>query len=207
MTNKNHYLDILTRVISDVGYWRWWTAELPNVFQIEFGGTQLLCTLPQTEKPPSAVIAISFEDIKSIAFLEFSNELPDSWIQEFHDDKINKFNVNHDLCSFNNIDMINELLNKSLNTTLFYGVPANNQNTKNARYKLSFAAGPVGLIVISDEMKIFSHEGEISYNKIEELNTKWWEYWKEYWKRKDTENPMPNDYVCEVTIPLKGSLD
>jgi hypothetical protein len=30
---------------------------------------------------------------------------------------------------------------------------------------------------------------------------KWWKYWEEYWRRKDTDNPMPDDPECEARIP------
>ena len=103
--------------------------------------------------------------------------------------------------------MIRELVNRSLKTTLFFGKPADDKNNDDSKYKFSFAADPVGLIVVSNEMELLTQKGTIGIDEVEVLNEKWWGYWKEYWKRRDTENPMPRDYTCEVTIPTKGSLD
>lgn len=37
----NAHLSILESAITDVGYWRWWTSDLPNSIQLEFGGAQI----------------------------------------------------------------------------------------------------------------------------------------------------------------------
>jgi hypothetical protein len=37
----NEHLPVLESAISDVGYWTWWIAHLPDTFQVEFGATQL----------------------------------------------------------------------------------------------------------------------------------------------------------------------
>lgn len=46
-----------------------------------------------------------------------------------------------------------------------------------------------------------SHDGELSLDDVENRKDKWWDYWKEYWEKRDSENPLPKDYACEVTIP------
>ena len=53
----NKELQIIEEAISDVGYWRWWTKS-EDIFQIEFGGTQLLFSEPVEKEPPSTVLAI-----------------------------------------------------------------------------------------------------------------------------------------------------
>jgi hypothetical protein len=67
---------------------------------------------------------------------------------------------------------------------------------------LGFWAGSIGLAVVAKSMGIFSHAGELSMEDAVAANQKWWAYWREYWQRKDTDNPMPEDYTCEVTIPV-----
>lgn len=51
-------LDILSSAICDVGYWSWWTTNLPAVIQIEFGGTQLYFPLADNSQPPSTQVAM-----------------------------------------------------------------------------------------------------------------------------------------------------
>jgi hypothetical protein len=41
----NEYLSMLEHAISDMGCWRWWTAEVAGSFQVEFVGTQIGMTL------------------------------------------------------------------------------------------------------------------------------------------------------------------
>ena len=31
---------------------------------------------------------------------------------------------------------------------------------------------------------------------------KWWDYWKTYWKLRRTKDAYPEDYVCEISIPV-----
>jgi hypothetical protein len=66
---EEQILDILSNAICDVGYWSWWTTNLPTVIQVEFGGTQLYFSPAANSQPPSTQIAIQFRNPKSISFL------------------------------------------------------------------------------------------------------------------------------------------
>ena len=54
-------LDILSNAICDVGYWSWWTTNLPKVIQIEFGGIKLYFPPEDNSQPPYTQIAIQLE--------------------------------------------------------------------------------------------------------------------------------------------------
>jgi hypothetical protein len=69
---------------------------------------------------------------------------------------------------------------------------------------VGFWAGPVGFVGVAESIGLFNLQGEVDPATIPDWHSKWWSCWKEYWARKDTPNPMPEDYACEVTIPVAG---
>lgn len=200
-------LETLAHAISDVGFWRWWVAELPNVFQIEFGGVQLWSPPTAEGKPPCGIVALRFTEPIAVAFLAFSKELPQNWIQQFHEDKLEPFSVSHKLFTFNSEILIADLLQQATNVTQFHGSVMDTEQVRRAKFTLSFAAGSVGLIVASNTMELYTSHGIVQIDEVETLNRKWWEYWKEYWRLRETDTPLPKNYACEVTIPAKGTLD
>lgn len=50
-------------------------------------------------------------------------------------------------------------------------------------------------------MAVFNYQGELDEQAVLASSREWWAYWREYWRRKDTPDPMPRDYACEITIP------
>jgi hypothetical protein len=190
-----------------VGYWRWWAAELPHVFQVEFGGVQLWCP-PATEgEPPCGVVALRFAQPISVVFLTLSDDLPDDWIQQFHDDELEPFDVSEERFSFNNDELPSSLLQEAIKVTQFHGAAVDTEDFREAKFRLCFAAESAGLIVAGNRMDLCTSQGLVPIEQVEEMSAKWWAYWKEYWKLKRSDNPLPRDYACEATIPLKASLD
>jgi hypothetical protein len=55
------------------------------------------------------------------------------------------------------------------------------------------------------KMSVLAHSGELTAEQVVESNQAWWGYWRECWRRKDSGSPMPEDYACEVTIPLRNA--
>jgi hypothetical protein len=68
---------------------------------------------------------------------------------------------------------------------------------------LAFWAGNVGLIVGAAEMSVVNQQGVVPLDQIEGKYHQWWQYWKAYWQAKRTGVPLPEDYACEVTFPIK----
>src|SRR5688500_10715695 len=87
--SDSELLHILADAISDLGYWSWWAEQLPDVFQIEFGGTQLYFPPETPDSPPQTRIAIQFKQPASINFISKSGN-PDNfeWVQLLHEDKM-----------------------------------------------------------------------------------------------------------------------
>jgi hypothetical protein len=201
----NEFLKILESAISDVGVWRWWNADVPNVFQIEFSGVQLWIPPTAQDKPPSGLLSLAFIKPCSVVFLDFTGTMPEHWMEDFHHDKLKPFGIVHDQFQFNNPEFMHQLRHDTKSATVFWGNEAN--EVHDTEILLSFTAGAVGLIIIAEEMTIATLHGKVSAQELTEMSRKWWAYWKEYWKAKETQSPFPQDYACEVTIPIKGSLD
>jgi hypothetical protein len=142
----------------------------------------------------------------SVVFLTLSEGLSDDWIQQLHDDKRDPFNVCHDLFSFNNENLKSDMLQKAFKVTHFHGVDVDTDQFRKAKYRLGFVANSVGLIIAGDTMELFTSRGLVQVGEVEEMSGKWWEYWKAYWRLRNTDKPLPKDYACEVTWPLKGSI-
>jgi hypothetical protein len=201
------HLEILARAIPDVGYWRWWVAELPEVFQIEFGGVQLWCPPTAEGEPPCGIVALRFAEPVSVVFLTLSEDLPDDWIQRLHDDKLEPFDVSEGLLSFNDERLLSDVLQKAVKVDLFHGAAVDSEQFRRARFRLSFAAEGVGLVLAGDTMHLHTSAGLVQVHEVEEMSRKWWEYWKDYWRLRRTDQPLPKDYACEVTIPIAGSTE
>ena len=71
-----------------------------------------------------------------------------------------------------------------------------------AKHMLCARCGEVGFIAGGDRIEIAGKKGKYTEEEIEPLSRKWWEYWKNYWRLRGTRDALPEDYACEVTIPV-----
>jgi hypothetical protein len=198
----NNAASILESAISDVGYWRWWHEALPGFFQVEFGGVQLWTPPTKDDRPPPGIIGLGFKDPTLVAFLtELSAAaLQSDWRLALHQDQIEPFTVTYDEFTLSQADQVKSMTDgcsiEFLVGSEFDLIP------KEGSSFLAFRAGPVGLVVVAEQMAVASSSGDLSSaEKIASSNAAWWEYWKDYWQRRDSDSPLPKDYACEVTIP------
>lgn len=205
---ENQILDILGKAICDVGYWSWWTTDLPKVIQIEFGGTQLYFQSGESSKPPLTQIAIQFRNPKSISFLtkqEIQYEAEQNWFDKLHNDKIEAPTCSYEYFTFTDSQIMTEILNEAKTINTIHGYSPKDKLFLTEKYKLVFWAGDYGFAVSSDEIKLLTKAGKVDLIEIPKINSDWWAYWKKYWDLKASKNPLPNDYACDVTIPLKNN--
>jgi hypothetical protein len=195
---------ILENAISDVGHWRWWAEALPERFQVEFGGVQLWNPPTREGGPPSGVIALRFIQPSLVLFLtaKDAEEVEPDWPEALHEDRMEPLSVAYDQFTLTSDEQIASMAKDC--TLRFVVGDSDGLAAGSDPVRLGFRAGPIGLIVRAKEMVVLSSAGELTPEKIAEASAAWWAYWKEYWARRDTENPLPRDYACEVTIPLKG---
>jgi hypothetical protein len=197
-------LRTLEDAISDVGMWSWWVPG-EDFFQVEFAGTQLF-NLPATpDAPPSGQVALKFIKPSIIAFLTHPKglEMPEDWPEKLHKDELKPFNITYSELTLTDPEIVKQIFGMSARTLQLLGCGLDDIPKDAAM--LAFWAGPVGLVVIAEQMEIFSHQRQLKLEEIPELSRKWWAYWKEYWRRRDNENRFPVDYACEVTIPAERS--
>lgn len=198
---KNH-LHTLEQAISDVGFWRWWTAELPRLFQIEFGGTQLHFAPSAQGQPPNNIVALRFLNPSTVAVLTDVDavDLDPDWRQALHDDLIDPFRVNHDVFTLTSVDVLRSAV-AGCQVEYLWGETLERES-EDGGVMLAFRAGPVGMVVLADSMLVIAVPGELGAQQIEDAGSAWWEYWREYWARRFSSEPMPLDYACEVTFPI-----
>lgn len=200
-------LSILEAAISNVGYWRWWSQRLPESFQVEFGGVQLWTPLSDEGSPQPGLFALRFHAPSVVAFLTDASaaDVPGDWPERLHDDKIEPFSITYEAFFLGSKGDTSDLI-ENCAIDMRVGTEADLTATP-AGVRLAFRAGPVGLIVHAERFTLVSVEGTLEPDQIEDAWRKWWDYWREYWQRRDGESPMPEDYVCEVTIPAEPDED
>lgn len=203
---ETQILDILSNAICDVGYWSWWTSDLPSVFQIEFGGTQLYFPSADNSQPPSSQIAIQFINPKSISFLTKNGgeDVEQNWFEDLHNDKMQAPTCSYDHFTFTDNSLMTEIISETKTIKTIYGYSPTDNLFHCEKYKLAFWAGKYGFAVSSDEIKLLTKEGYLELDQISNVHSKWWSYWRKYWDLKNTKNALHRDYACEVTIPLKN---
>jgi hypothetical protein len=198
----SEHLSVLESAISDLGRWTWWTAKLPDSFQVEFNATQLWNSPTAEGKPPSNQIALRFRKPRLVYFLSLSDAMPEDWPDRLQRDELEPFSVDHEAFTLTKADLCAQLVAKSTSVKSLVGERDNTPLPTAEEAFLGFDSGPVGLVVAAESLGVFNHEGELDEKAVVASNQKWWAYWREYWLKKDTSAALPRDFACEVTIPL-----
>jgi hypothetical protein len=200
---KTDPLEILEDALSDVGVWRWWDSAIPDAFQVEFGGAQLLTAPAKPGHRPSGIVAIRFETPSLVAFLtrRGATAMPMDWPRALQEDRLKPFTLTPDCFSLRSVAGF-DAAKLSSDVQALIGDPAVADAHGSAR--LFFMAHDVGLIVTARTMTVITARGQLQLAEVAEANDRWWEYWREYWARRGTAEALPTDYACEATIPLKA---
>jgi hypothetical protein len=198
-------LELLADAISDVGYWSWWTHDLPDGFQLEFGGTQLYFPPASSDKPPQTQIALQFQQPASISFLIRGTSTEDfAWSQQLHDDLLESPTCSYGEFAFSDDDSLTSLLQEAMHVKTVHGYAPATDDFLREPYRLVFWCGDYGFAIASRNLRLLTHGGGVALDQIAEVNRQWWDYWRSYWEKKDTLDALPHDCACEVTIPVKS---
>jgi hypothetical protein len=192
---------ILVSAISDVGYWSWWSEKLPAMFQLEFGGAQIHVPPEDRTKPPSSLLALRFLRPALVSFIRRSEDggnLPADWARQLKEDKIEPFRISHDEFALGDDALFGEVIAQTAIEIVHF-----TDESGGKEVKLAFWAGPVGMRIEAAEVRPVLMTGEIELSTVASLHSAWWSYWGDYWSKRDTAEPFPKDFACEVTIPLK----
>jgi len=200
----NDPFSVLRRAVSDVGYWRWWTSDLPQAFQVEFGGALLRRSATDGTKSGS-LVALEFTDLGSVAFLTRApaEVLPD-WPHRLAADTIDHFTLSYDQFALMDAARVHTIVAEAKRVDVYAGTDPRATDWQAVGVALGFWAGPVGLSVAAQSFTVKDVQGPIALAEIQSMHDAWWEYWRDYWRRLSSGDPLPKDYACEVTIPLKS---
>ena len=199
-------LAVLETAISDVGYWRWWTQNTIGEFQVEFGGVLLYNKPTESNAPPSSLLSLRFRDTRCVAALRRHTGLsktPDDWFDLLAKDKMEPPTITYGEFTLTSVKELRRIIAQAQETRFVIGSESDLKSVKEEDGFLAFWAGDVGLLVVAGEMFPLTTRGQLMPKEILQKSEQWWEYWDEYWKRRGSDNPMPEDYACEVTIPEK----
>jgi hypothetical protein len=200
---KNDF-DGLSDAISDVGYWNWWTADFPDYIMLEFGGTQIWSNPKDAGSPPSGKLALTFRKLNSVSFIttdKYGEKMPKDWPELLQNDKIHQPDLIKGVFTLHDMALINNIIKEATEIKTVHGYEPTKPEFNKSAFKIGFWAHNCGCIIGSDWLSIQNNEGNLSLGDLKERNIKWWKYWEEYWKRKGGNDPLPEDYACDVTIP------
>jgi len=192
MQNNDEQLELLRTAITNVGYWSWWTAEEhTQSIQLEFGGVQLFIPPLTQNEAPSNQIALRFISPSSI---QFFNTVPmaDDWPEQLANDELDPFVLDAEKFVLSTSLDLPEFLNDVNITRELH------PNDVKPHYQLAFLAGDIGFRVTAKDIRIYCHQGQILLPQVNQLNEKWWRYREAYVASKNSDQPMPEDYACEV---------
>ncbi len=194
-------LNILADAISDAGSWWCWYAD-DDMIQLEFCDVQLYDeTKAGEEAHTTDVLAVRFHGHAFAVFLDDLNDK--NWHERFRDDDSILYPVDTYDMAFDDKNEAESLMNDFRNR-----VPVKNfkgaETPSAAKHILCARCGAVGFIAGGDEIEIAGKKGKFTEEEIEPLSRKWWDYWKQYWRLRGTRDALPEDFACEVTIPVNN---
>lgn len=197
-------LATLETALSDVGYFRWWGERLPEVVQLEFSGVQVYTPPPEPGRPPRGMLALAFFRPSSVSFLTRDEALPDDWPADLHGDRLEPLSISYGELTLRDPRAAFELLSHARHVETVFGTPADEVDWPAAGALAVFWAGEGGVAIAAERMELMTHDGEVELEQLPELHAQWWRYWRDYWDRRETADALPYDWMCEVTIPIRG---
>jgi hypothetical protein len=146
---------------------------------------------------------LRFFEPSVVAFLteQGAQHVTQDWRLALHEDRVEPFSVNHELFTLTSEDMLREVVS-GCRIEYLHGSEIGNA-TDVAPVLLGLRAQEVGIVVRAKRMAVVAQPGELEPAQIVRAAGDWWEYWPEYWQRRETDTPLPKDYACEATIPIK----
>lgn len=209
---SNHHLtdlerkgaDALTQSLATTGVCYGCVDELPSHFAIDFDHAQLLFKQHRTDQAPAHYISARFAQVKSIALLNkqrVSRRVALSGYQELYESPTLVLPIQRDQFACCDPAFGQQLIQETNVIHVIKGCHPCSRRFSRARYQLVFWLGEQGFAVAADELSFITANGRLALDQLLPYHQDWWQYWDSYWKQKDTPNPMPVDYTCDVVIP------
>jgi len=197
--NKNA-LNILSDAISEVGSWHYWLIK-DDMIQIQFCDVMFYDeTKPQKEPHTTDVLAVRFHGHSFAVFLDNLDD--DNWYQRLRDEDSVYYSVDTYELAFDDVKEAASLMNDYMHKSVIKDY-SGLETLLTAKHLLYARCGDVGFVAGGDEIRVVGRNRRYSEEDIETASRKWWDYWREYWKLRGTKDAYPEDYACEITIPVR----
>jgi len=195
-------VELFCQAVSDVGLFSWWSDSDDGKFQVEFAGTQLWMPPLTPDGPPCGTIALRFEGgVRRFFLRKESRSLTPDWPAQLRADAIRPLRLTPDTLKLHVMSEGDPWL-QEVRTYAEEGLPIEAAELLERPVRLIFWAGEVGVAVAARRVALVSHQGDLDWQVVPSMVSRWWNYWESYWKARDTEQAQPWDYACEVTIPV-----
>ncbi|MFN8607544.1 MAG: hypothetical protein U0931_08430 [Vulcanimicrobiota bacterium] len=195
-------LELFCQSVSDIGLFSWWSVSDDGKFQVEFAGTQLWMPPLAPDGPPCGTIALRFEGDVQRCFLRRDQKImPADWAAQLANDTIRPLRLTPQSMKLFYEAGSSEFL-EEVHSHAEMGRPPGAEDLLGRPVRLIFWAGEVGLAVASRRIALVSHQGDLDWQLIPGMVSRWWSYWEDYWKVRETEQARAWDYACEATVPV-----
>ena len=170
--------------------------------QVQFCDIMLYDENTSEDEPHSTdVLAVRFSGNAFAVFLDNLNE--ENWHERFREDDSVIYPIDTYNMAFDDRKEAERLL-KDYKHQIVIKDFSGSETLLTARHLLYAGCDDVGFVVGGDEMEVLGRKGKYTEEEIEAANKKWWDYWKTYWKLRGTKDAYPEDYVCEISIPVSA---
>lgn len=129
--------------------------------------------------------------------------MPDEWFAKLGRDEIEPLLISNGSFTLTNTEQFRLICQSAYQREFIVGTERDLEGITEGQAFLAFWARNVGLAVVSESMEVVSHRGDMAFEDIKAKSIAWWEYWRRYWDQIHSDNSLPYDPLCEVTIPLK----
>ncbi len=202
---NSEILELFCQSVSDIGLFSWWSVSDDGKFQVEFAGTQLWMPPLNQGGPPCGTIALRFEgDVQHCFLRKDQRILPGDWAAQLATDSIRPLRLTPQSMKLFYESGSSEFL-EEVHRHAEVRRPPEAEDLLTRPVRLLFWAGEVGVAVASRRIALVSHQGDLDWQLIPGMVSRWWSYWEEYWKVRETAEARVWDYACEATVPVAES--
>ncbi len=199
---NSEILELFCQSVTDVGLFSWWSVSDDGKFQVEFAGTQLWMPPLVEGGPPCGTIALRFEgDVQRCFLRKDQKVIPADWAAQLQNDTLRPLRLTPRSMRLCYESGAQEYL-EEVHGHAEMGRPSEAEDLLNRPARLIFWAGEVGVAVAARRMALVSHQGDLDWQLVPGMVSRWWSYWEDYWKVRETEAARAWDYACEVTVPV-----
>jgi hypothetical protein len=134
-------------------------------------------------------------------------DLPPDWPRLLQDGTIGPLQIQSDMFTFDEPDIASTILEEAEITHTVIGTVPRVDAWVIAPARLAFSAGPAGVVIAAEAVEVIAGVRPLRGSDFDPMRHAWFDYWKQYWRRRGKKDAFPQDWACEVTIPMKGALD